>query len=48
VLTPAWAPLNTARNLYFYGDPVRMAGAYVASHDREPYKAAVQAFLERG
>jgi len=25
-----------------------MAGAYVASHDREPYKAAVQAFLERG
>jgi hypothetical protein len=26
------------------GDP-DMAGAYVASHDREPYKAAVRAFL---
>ena len=32
---------------YFFGDPVRMAGAYVASYDREPYKAAVQAFLDR-
>jgi hypothetical protein len=27
---------------------VRMAGAYVASYDREPYKTAVQAFLDRG
>ena len=33
---------------YFFGDPVRMAGPYVASYDREPYKAAVRAFLERG
>jgi 4-hydroxyphenylacetate 3-monooxygenase len=33
---------------YFFGDPVRMAGAYVASYDREPYKAAVRAFLDRG
>ena len=33
---------------YFFGDPVRMAGAYVASYDREPYKAAVEAFLRRG
>jgi 4-hydroxyphenylacetate 3-monooxygenase len=32
---------------YFFGDPVRMAGAYVSSYDREPYKAAVQAFLDR-
>jgi 4-hydroxyphenylacetate 3-monooxygenase len=32
---------------YFFGDPVRMAGAYVASYDREPYKAAVRAFLDR-
>jgi len=31
---------------YFFGDPVRMAGAYVNSYDREPYKAAVRAFLE--
>ena len=33
---------------YFFGDPVRMAGAYVAGYDREPYKASVQAFLRRG
>jgi 4-hydroxyphenylacetate 3-monooxygenase len=32
---------------YFFGDPVRMAGAYVSSYDREPYQAAVQAFLDR-
>jgi hypothetical protein len=25
-----------------------MAGPYVAGYDREPYKAAVRAFLERG
>jgi len=25
-----------------------MAGPYVASYDREPYKAAVRAFLEGG
>ncbi len=32
---------------YFFGDPVRMAGAYVSSYDREPYQAAVRAFLDR-
>ena len=32
---------------YFFGDPVRMVGAYVASYDREPYKAAVRDFLDR-
>jgi len=32
---------------YFFGDPVRMAGAYVAGYDREPYKDAVRAFLMR-
>lgn len=32
---------------YFFGDPVRMAGAYVGSYDLEPYKARVQNFLER-
>jgi len=32
---------------YFFGDPVRMAGAYVKSYDREPYKERVRAFLER-
>ena len=33
---------------YFFGDPVRMAGAFVSGYDREPYKAAVRAFLDRG
>jgi 4-hydroxyphenylacetate 3-monooxygenase len=32
---------------YFFGDPVRMAGAFVASYDREPYKAAVRQILAR-
>ncbi len=32
---------------YFFGDPVRMAGAYLASYDREPYLTAVRAFLDR-
>jgi 4-hydroxyphenylacetate 3-monooxygenase len=32
---------------YFFGDPVRMASAYVASYDREPYKAAVREFLRK-
>jgi 4-hydroxyphenylacetate 3-monooxygenase len=32
---------------YFFGDPVRMAGALLAATDREPYKARVTAFLER-
>ncbi|GGS26559.1 4-hydroxyphenylacetate 3-monooxygenase oxygenase component [Streptomyces humidus] len=32
---------------YFFGDPVRMAGAYVKSYDREPYKAKVQNFLDQ-
>ena len=33
---------------YFFGDPVRMASAYVSGYDREPYQAAVRAFLDRG
>jgi len=33
---------------YFFGDPVRMAGAYVTSYDREPYRDAVRAFLNSG
>jgi hypothetical protein len=32
---------------YFFGDPVRMAGAYLAGYGREPYLAAVRAFLDR-
>ncbi len=30
---------------FFFGDPVRMAGALVASYDREPYKELVREFL---
>jgi 4-hydroxy-4-methyl-2-oxoglutarate aldolase len=43
----AFAGRQALYEYYFFGDPVRMAGAYVASYDREPYKARVQAFLER-
>ncbi len=32
---------------FFFGDPVRMAGALVASYDREPHKERVRAFLRR-
>ena len=43
----AFASRQALYEYYFFGDPVRMAGAYVGSYDREPYKAAVRAFLER-
>ena len=43
----AFASRQALYEYYFFGDPVRMAGAYVSSYDREPYKARVQAFLER-
>jgi 4-hydroxyphenylacetate 3-monooxygenase len=32
---------------FFFGDPVRMAGALVAGYDREPFKRRVREFLER-
>jgi 4-hydroxyphenylacetate 3-monooxygenase len=32
---------------YFFGDPVRMAGALVSSYDRAPYRERVQAFLDQ-
>lgn len=32
---------------YFFGDPVRMAGALVAGYDREPARARVRALLDR-
>jgi 4-hydroxyphenylacetate 3-monooxygenase len=32
---------------YFFGDPVRMAGALLKATDREPYKARVRSFLDR-
>ena len=30
---------------FFFGDPVRMAGALVGSYDREPYMERIRAFL---
>ncbi len=44
----AFAGRQALYEYYFFGDPVRTASAYVASYDREPYKAAVRAFLDRG
>jgi 4-hydroxyphenylacetate 3-monooxygenase len=32
---------------FFFGDPVRMAGAVFNSHDRTPYMDRVRAFLAR-
>ena len=32
---------------FFFGDPVRMAGALYTTYDKEPFKARVQAFLDR-
>jgi 4-hydroxyphenylacetate 3-monooxygenase len=45
--TSAFAGRQTLYEHYFFGDPVRMAGALLKSTDREPYKAHVRAFLER-
>jgi 4-hydroxyphenylacetate 3-monooxygenase len=44
----AFAGRQALYEYYFFGDPVRTAMAYVASYDRDPYKAAVRAFLDRG
>ena len=41
----AFAGRQTLYEYFFFGDPVRMAGALVASYDREPYKARVSALL---
>jgi 4-hydroxyphenylacetate 3-monooxygenase len=43
----AFAGRQALYEYYFFGDPVRTAMAYVASYDREPYTAAVRAFLDR-
>lgn len=43
----AFSSRQSLYEYYFFGDPVRMASAYVASYDREPYKARVRAFLDR-
>jgi 4-hydroxyphenylacetate 3-monooxygenase len=33
---------------FFFGDPVRMASAYYAWYDKEPYRERVREFLKRG
>jgi 4-hydroxyphenylacetate 3-monooxygenase len=43
----AFAGRQALYEYYFFGDPVRLAAPYVASYNREPYKAAVRAFLDR-
>ena len=43
----AFAGRQALYEYYFFGDPVRMAGAYVAGYDRGPAKDAVRAFLDR-
>jgi 4-hydroxyphenylacetate 3-monooxygenase len=43
----AFASRQALYEYYFFGDPVRMAGAYVGSYDLNPYQAAVRAFLDR-
>jgi len=44
----AFAGRQALYEYYFFGDPVRMATAYQASYDKEPYAERVRALLERG
>ncbi|MGH2930730.1 MAG: 4-hydroxyphenylacetate 3-hydroxylase C-terminal domain-containing protein, partial [Solirubrobacteraceae bacterium] len=41
----AFAGRQALYEYYFFGDPVRMAGALVNGYDREPYRERVRAFL---
>jgi 4-hydroxyphenylacetate 3-monooxygenase len=43
----AFGGRQTLYEYYFFGDPVRMAGALVGSYDREPYKERINEFLHR-
>ncbi len=43
----AFAGRQEAYEYFFFGDPVRMAGAYVNAYDRAPYAARIEAFLHR-
>jgi 4-hydroxyphenylacetate 3-monooxygenase len=43
----AFAGRQTLYEYFFFGDPVRMAGALTASYDREPFKERVREFLHR-
>ncbi len=43
----AFAGRQTLYEYFFFGDPVRMAGALVRGYDRKPSVALVREFLER-
>jgi 4-hydroxyphenylacetate 3-monooxygenase len=43
----AFAGRQALYEYYFFGDPVRMAGALVSGYDRTPYRERVQAFLDQ-
>jgi 4-hydroxyphenylacetate 3-monooxygenase len=43
----AFAGRQALYEYFFFGDPVRMAGALVASYDREPFKQRVRDFMQR-
>jgi 4-hydroxyphenylacetate 3-monooxygenase len=43
----SFAGRQTLYEYYFFGDPMRMAGAYVNSVNRDPLKQRVRDFLER-
>src|SRR4051795_5648940 len=45
--TSAFAGRQTLYEHFFFGDPVRMAGALLKATDREPFKERVNAFIER-
>jgi 4-hydroxyphenylacetate 3-monooxygenase len=43
----AFAGRQEAYEFFFFGDPVRMAGALMYSYDREPYMERIDEFLQR-
>jgi 4-hydroxyphenylacetate 3-monooxygenase len=43
----AFAGRQALYEYYFFGDPVRMAGALLKATDREPQKASVREFIDR-
>jgi 4-hydroxyphenylacetate 3-monooxygenase len=43
----AFAGRQALYEYYFFGDPVRMAGAFVAGYDTSPYVTRVREFLDR-
>ena len=43
----AFAGRQALYEYFFFGDPVRMAGALVSSYDREPFKERVRELLYR-